>query len=136
LMTREAFGSIRRVLKPDGVLVMNTFAELDGPYDFFGASLYKTLTNVFASVLVHKGRNGNTLFVASAKPQLTLLQPPDYARVYSGCREQVQDAFATLREPNPDHGRILTDDYNPVEYYDAPNRENLRRLLAMGARGN
>ena len=40
-------------------------------------------------------------------------------------------AFESLREPNPRHGQILTDDYNPVEFYDAANRENLRRYLAM-----
>jgi hypothetical protein len=26
---------------------------------------------------------------------------------------------------------ILTDDYNPVDYYDAPNRESERRGMAM-----
>jgi hypothetical protein len=29
------------------------------------------------------------------------------------------------------HGIVLTDDYNPVEYYDAANRENLRKQLAQ-----
>src|SRR5207247_10717370 len=47
LMTVEAFRSMRRSLRPEGVLVINTFAEVDGGRDFFGASLYKTLTNVF-----------------------------------------------------------------------------------------
>jgi hypothetical protein len=46
----------------------------------------------------------------------------------------VKDAFATLREPNLDHGLVLTDDYNPVEFYDAANRESLRRNLALGAK--
>jgi len=135
LMTRESFQGIRRILKPEGVLVMNTFAELDGPRDFFGAALYKTLTNVFPSVLIHKGRNGNTLFVAGSKPQLHVLQAPDYSQVYAGCRDLVQDAFARIQEPNPSHGRVLTDDYNPVEFYDAANRESLRRSLAMSAKG-
>ena len=93
LMTVEAFRSMRRSLRPEGVLVINTFAEVDGGRDFFGASLYKTLTNVFSSVLIHKGRNGNTLFVAASRPQLTLLTPPDYGHVYAGCRNQVQYAM-------------------------------------------
>jgi hypothetical protein len=134
LMTRESFGAIGRILKPEGVLVMNTFAELDGPRDFFGASLYKTLTNVFPSVRIHKGRNGNTLFVAASNPQLTLVHSPDYSQVYAGCRELVEDAFEHLQEPNPSHGRVLTDDYNPVEFFDAANREALRRSLALSAR--
>jgi spermidine synthase len=134
LMTREAFKSMRRILKPEGVLVINTFADLDGAHDFFGASLYKTLTNVFTSVRIHSGRNGNTLFVAAMKAQLDIIHLPDFSRVYAGCVGLVREAFATLREPNPAHGRVLTDDYNPVEFYDAANRESLRRNLARSAR--
>ena len=134
LMTREAFAAMRRILKPKGVLVINTFADPDQEQDFFSASLYKTLTNTFTSVRLHHGRNGNTLFVVSARPQLTILHPPTYDHVYAGCREQVKDAFNTIREPNLDHGRVLTDDYNPVEFYDAANRESLRKNLALSAR--
>lgn len=134
LMTREAFSSMKRILQPEGVLVINTFADLDQK-DFFGASLYKTLTNVFSSVRIHAGRNGNTLFVCSAKGQLAMAHPPDYTGVYEGCLGLVKDAFASLREPDPRHGMILTDDYNPVEFYDAANRETLRKNLALHARG-
>ena len=133
LMTREAFTAMSRALKPDGVLVMNTFAELEGERDFFGASLYKTLTNVFASVRIHSGRNGNTLFVGSNQAQLTCATP-DLSGVYSGCAAQVKEAFATLREPDPAHGQLLTDDFNPVEARDAANREALRRMLALSAK--
>ena len=135
LMTREAFTAMRKVLKPDGVLVINTFAEMEGARDFFGASLYKTLTNVFTAVRIHNGRQGgNTLFVASARPTLEFLHPPDFSAVHTGseCLAQVRAAFAGLHEPNPDHGQILTDDFNPVEAIDAASREEIRRRLAMG----
>jgi len=35
------------------------------------------------------------------------------------------------------NGRVLIDDFNPVEFYDAANRERYRRKLAMqnAARG-
>jgi len=134
LMTREAFRAMRRVLKPEGVLVINTFAEVEGPRDFFGASLYCTLTNVFTSVKIHAGRNGNTLFVASAKSPLAFAKAPDFKDVYAGCLGLVQDAFKNLREPDAAHGMVLTDDYNPVEVRDAANREVLRRNLALSAR--
>ncbi len=134
LMTREAFAAMRRTLKPEGVLVINTFADPDKEEDFFSASLYKTLTNTFTTVKMHHGRNGNTMFVASPRATLAIVNPPTFDHVWSGCREQVRDAFATLREPNLDHGMVLTDDYNPVEFRDAANRESLRRSLALGAR--
>jgi predicted membrane-bound spermidine synthase len=41
LMSREAFSAIRRVLKPEGVLVINTFVEFGATRDYFCASLYQ-----------------------------------------------------------------------------------------------
>jgi hypothetical protein len=130
LMTREAFSGIKRLLQPEGVLVINTFAELDSPDDFFGASLHKTLTNVFASVRIHSSPGGNTLFVASPRPELAILHPPEFSHVHTNVVERVREAFNTLRETDPNHGQVLTDDYNPVEVFDAANRERLRRVLA------
>ena len=37
---------------------------------------------------------------------------------------------ALLRETDPAHGIVLTDDYNPVEFRDAANREAIRKNLA------
>jgi hypothetical protein len=85
-------------------------------------------------VRMHHGRNGNTLFVASPRAELAIVNAPTFDHVWSGCREQVRDAFATVRVPNLDHGMVLTDDYNPVEFRDAANRESLRRSLALSAR--
>jgi len=130
LMTREAFASMRRALRPGGVLVINTFAVLEGDHDFFGASLFKTLQSVFPSVLIHSGRYGNTLFVASPKHELKFIRQPDYSQVHPRALEQVRETYWRLREPHPDHGRVLTDDYNPVEFYDAVNRESTRKSLA------
>ena len=135
LMTREAFTAMRRVLKPEGVLVINTFAELEGDQNFFGASLYRTLTNVFSSVIVHAGLTGNTLFVGSPKPDLAMVRAPDYSQVSTNCVGLVSDAFTRIRRPDVSNGIILTDDYNPVEARDANNREKLRRNLARRAKG-
>jgi spermidine synthase len=131
LMTREAFASIRRVLRPGGVLVINTFAVIEGEHDFFGASLFKTLQSVFPGVLIHSGPRGNTLFVASSKPELRFVRQPDFSEVHPQALEDVRAAYLRLREPHPDHGRVLTDDYNPVEFYDAVNREETRKNLAQ-----
>jgi spermidine synthase len=130
LMTREAFTAIRRVLRPDGVLVINTFADLEDGRDFFGASLFKTLTNVFPGVVIHAGRVGNTLYVAGQKPALKFVRAPDHSRVHQWQLKDVSETYSLLREPNLDHGIVLTDDYNPVEFRDAANREGVRKNLA------
>jgi len=131
LMSREAFQAIRRVLTPDGVLVMNTFAEFSSGDDFAGASLAKTLAAVFPSVRIHGARGGNTLFVASPRAGITILHPPVFADVHADALADVREAYARLWQPNPAHGIVLTDDYNPVDFYDAANREKFRRSLAL-----
>lgn len=134
LMTRESFAGIRRILKPDGVLVINTFGDFETGHDFFTASLFKTLTNVFPGVKIHAGRNGNTLFVAGHRAELVFAHAPDVSKVHPNAVSLVQDAYTNLRETNPDSGRVLTDDYNPVEFHDAANREWMRRAMAMDMR--
>jgi spermidine synthase len=129
LMTREAFQSMRRALRPEGVLVINTFAELEGSGSFFGASLQKTLTSVFPSVRIHSSMNGNTFFVASARTNLAFLHGPPMDRVYYGSKGLVEDCYTRVREADRERGQILTDDFNPVEFFDAPNREATRRRL-------
>jgi hypothetical protein len=124
---------MRRNLKPEGTLVINTFADLRAGQDFFAASLHKTLQAVFPSVLIHsvKREDRNTLFVASSNPNLAILHPANFDLVHGNCVSEVRDAFETLRLTDPNHGIVLTDDFNPVEFKDAKNRENLRRNLAV-----
>src|SRR5262245_26989822 len=134
LFSREAFSSMRRVLKPGGTLVMNTFWSFEPNRDFFSASIEKTLKNVFASVRIHNGGNGNLFFVASDTPNLAIVHPPDFSQIHPSSVESVKEAFDGIRLMNPAHGRVLTDDYNPTEFYDAANREALRRTLALSVR--
>ena len=134
LMTREAFAAMRNVLHEDGTLVINCFGKFDRGRDFFVASLDKTLRSVFASVRIHATGNGNVFFVASARSELKILHPYDLDRAHPSVRSQVESAFSSLHEVNPASGRVLTDDFNPVDFYDAANRERLRRDLAEMAR--
>jgi spermidine synthase len=134
LMTREAFQAIRNVLGPDGVLVMNSFADLDPLNDFAAASLERTLRSVFASLRVHGVQGGNTLFVASPRADLSVLRPPSFAAVHPDALDDVRAAFNTQWEPDLAHGLVLTDDHNPMEFYDAKNRERYRQSLALSMR--
>jgi spermidine synthase len=143
LMTREAFMQMRRVLKPGGVLAINAFASFDAGDDFFAASLYKTLTNVFPHVRIHSAGGGNTFYVASEHSLAHFLREPDLSVVHPVKSNEVRIAYAGIIEPEdkegstlflrlvPEHGRVLTDDFNPVEFFDVRNRERIRRSLAM-----
>ncbi len=134
LMSREAFLAVRRVLQPDGVLVMNTFADIEPPRDFMAASLLRTLSEVFPSVKVHGVPGGNTLFVASPRASLEVLHAPSFVEVHPDALADVRQSFARTLQISTSHGIVLTDDYNPVEFYDAPNREKFRRSLALSMR--
>ncbi|MFA6560342.1 MAG: fused MFS/spermidine synthase [Verrucomicrobiia bacterium] len=131
LFTREAFAAMRRLLRADGTLVINMFGGTSGESDFFTASMARTLGVVFKSVRIHQAGNGNTFMVASNQPELTLRQKPDMERVHPNSRRLVTQAFSSVFAVNLDNGVVLTDDYNPVEFYDAKNRELLRRYLAL-----
>jgi spermidine synthase len=134
LLTHEAFASIRRVLRPGGTLVINSFGDLEAGRDFFTASLNKTLKSVFQAVRLHTSGDGGIFFVASDRPALDFVHAPDLANVHPYVLHDTEATYAGDKDTLPEDGRVLTDDYNPAEFYDARNREDLRRRLAMAAR--
>lgn len=134
LMTRESFESVRRCLGSNGVLVMNVFGDFDTGRDFVLASLERTFKSVFRSTRIHAAGSGNVFFVASEEADLQMRRAPDYSLLPPELRWQAEHAFTTIRVTNPGHGLVLTDDYNPADYRDAPNREDLRRRLALSYR--
>lgn len=133
LMTREAFSEILRVLNPGGTLVINSFADFTPGRNFFGASLHRTLKSVFAQVRVHVSPGGNVFFVASNGSALEFRMPSNLAYVHPWVRPQLEAAVSKPVPVEDATGLVLTDDFNPVDYFDAPNREATRRLLARGA---
>jgi predicted membrane-bound spermidine synthase len=134
LMTREAFASMRRVLRPGGTLVINSFGNLEDGKDFFTASLNRTLQVVFPSVRMHTSGDGGIFFVASDRSALAFVHPPNLENIHPEVLRDVEATYAGVVDTLPGHGRVLTDDYNPAEFYDARNREDLRRRLALAAR--
>lgn len=133
LMTREAFESIRAVLRPGGTLVINAFCDLSPGRDFFAASLNKTLQAVFPGVRMHNG-GGQIYFVATDRPEPQFVNKPDLSAVHWLVQNDAADAFQTIVNTDPTSGRVLTDNYNPVEFHDAHNREEVRRRLALNAK--
>jgi spermidine synthase len=134
LMSQEAFAQMKRVLEPDGVLVINCFGDFEAGKDYFTGSLDKTLKSVFATVRIHASGNGNVFFVATAAPELTQHRPLDVAKAHMTMADEMEYCLEAVETVNPESGIVLTDDYNPVEFHDAANREELRRDLAMSMR--
>ncbi len=134
LMTQEAFAGIRRVLRPHGVLVINSFGEFEAGKDFFTASLDKTLKSVFATVRIHASGNGNVFFVATPALELKQHRTMNFEAMHVTVRQQARDAFNGMPTADPKSGIVLTDDFNPVEFHDAHNREQFRRQLAFSMR--
>ena len=134
LMTREAFEAVRRHLKPGGTLVMNAFREVAPGQDFQMASLEKTLKSVFTQVRIHGAERGNAYIVAADRSELSFVNPVSMDAVHPDVLDAVQAGFNHTFQTDPTHGRILTDDYNPVEYYDAANRELIRKNYALSVK--
>jgi hypothetical protein len=64
-----------------------------------------------------------------------LKRPARFNDVHPTRRDEVQQAFLNVVATDPRRGIVLTDDYNPVEFYDAKNREVFRRNLAITFKG-
>ena len=122
---------MRRVLKTNGVLVINSFGDLNSKQDFLTTSLHKTLKSVFKNVRVHPGESETLFFVAGNSPELTILRPQNVDDVYGSLREAAAKSYQSNIQVPLERGQVLTDDFNPAEFYDAKNRETLRRDLAM-----
>jgi hypothetical protein len=77
---------------------------------------------------------GGIFFVASERPALEFAHPPDLANVHPLVLRDAEATYAGIKDTVPENGRVLTDDYNPAEFYDARNREDVRRRLATFAK--
>jgi hypothetical protein len=115
-------------------LVINCFGELEDGQDFFAASLDRTLRTVFPGVRLHTNGRGAIFFAATDHPNPEFVREPDLTQVYSNLVLEVEAALRSHVETAPSHGRVLTDDYNPVEFFDARHRESIRRRLALAAK--
>ncbi|WCJ59041.1 fused MFS/spermidine synthase [Fontisphaera persica] len=134
LMSREAFVAMQKILRPGGTVVINSFGELDPARNFFTASLECTLQAVFKSVRIHTAFGGNVLLVASDIPDLAFVRQPDLSEVHPralGATRLAMENVVTA-PPSKHRIRVLTDDFNPVEFYDAVNREMFRRNMVQG----
>src|SRR5436309_3228277 len=122
------------MLWPGDALVINAFAILQDCFNFFPASIEMTFKSIFPGVRMNSNGGGAIFFVATDHAAPEFAHKPDLTGVHPEAFSRTEAAMIRLVDAPPEHGRVLTDDYNPVEFYDARNREELRKRLAMMAR--
>lgn len=118
LSTREFVAEIRRVLRPDGTLVMNL---IDGAALRFARAEAATLLEAFPSVAVLAGRptldgltGGNVVLVASERPVEADAILAETARWAEGTETDIVTGEAAIRR-FVGSAQILTDDLAPVD---------------------
>ena len=73
-------------------------------------------------------------FVASNRPSLTLGAVPDPESVHPRVRAEAERCYRSIVQLDDRPGVVMTDDFNPVDFHDARNREEIRRALAFTLR--
>lgn len=127
LMTCEAFTSMRSHLKNNGVLAINSFCNVTNG-SFIAKALNETLRAVFPEV--HSYSMGDATFFLAINGH-SLSPNFDTQDIHPAVFKTVLEGLKSECYIPP--GRLLTDNFNPVEFYDAAAREDFRRRLAMNA---
>ena len=125
LTTREFFTVVKQKLTPGGVMTQNLSPDVLNEQD-----MVATLKAVFAHVDRYQAE-GNVVLMAYDGPAKTAAQLNARAaalRTSKPLRYPLQPMLAQRRANVPRHGgRILTDDFAPVEFQGAITRGNQRR---------
>jgi spermidine synthase len=137
VLSREALELVRRCMARDGILAVNLIGSLERE-TFMTASIIRTLREVFATVEIYpvftvgEGEDwGNLAVIAHDGPP----RPFDPAKV-AGFPVHPQAELAVrgvmgrkFSFPRGTAAIVLTDDYNPVDFYDTWLKEELRRSI-------
>lgn len=138
LLTVEAFLEMEAALTKEGALVIN-FVGLPEDKDCAKiiSAIHTTLARVFPSVYVFNStralpeRARNILFLA-ALGEPTPGLPAEVDIPYPHVREEVEAMLRDRVTEPVAGGFLLTDDYNPVDFYNARAKEFWRKTI-MGA---
>jgi len=136
LLSREALQALKARLNRDGVVAINLVAAL-GRESIGSAALLRTIRAVFPWVRVHpvgdaSGGEGiaNLAVIAGLGAAPAPDARPAGIEVPRQMAGQVAQALLrTLPVPDPSHGLVLTDDFNPYDFLDLPLKEAVRRHI-------
>lgn len=136
--SREAFEEAAEKLAPGGLIALNAIAFPEGPHSMLAKSLYRTASQVFPHRAVYIGYPedplddlNNILMFFSAEP---FSQAPESDRD-ANAPQRVDYLEARKIEMDPEAGKLVTDDWNPVDRWSQAVNEAWRARVfeSMGA---
>lgn len=141
LLSREALALVEPRLAPGGVLAANLITEL-APKPWVLASVVRTMRTVFDVVEIHPTFDasaagpgfGNIVVIAYDGPPRPV-RPEDLSRepAHRLAAESVTGILGHEWMLPPDaQGTILTDEFNPIDFFDLRTRERVRAQIIAG----
>lgn len=135
LMSAEAFALAKKSLAPGGVVIINFIAGNQPDQRPVPASLYRTLNTVFKNVDVYA--RGNYMRPTPQVVNMTFIAYDHQAGIKDGellsasapvypALEKEVTTILSRKVPFDGGPFIFTDDYNPVDFYDARTHERFR----------
>lgn len=137
LLSLQALLLIKERMTPRGVLAINLIGSLEEK-NFMTASAVRTLQSVFNNVDLYpafggkeKAGWGNLAIVSYSFPRPPIASAAVYSfPVHPWAREVVLGlARERIQFPASVTAIILTDDYNPIDFYDSRLKENVRKNI-------
>lgn len=137
VLSLEAMRLLKARMTPGGVLAINLIGTL-GEGSFMTASVVKTVQAVFGQVQTHPvfasntpQASGNLAIIAHDGPARPLRSDllaafPVHPLAAAGVRQGMQNIY---RFPASTPSMLLTDDYNPIDFYDLWLKEMVRRSI-------
>ncbi len=134
VLSAEAMALVKQRLAPGGVFAVNLVGDLAGEL-FIAASIIRTVATQFDQVLLYptfevspENPIGNYVLLAydgpPRVPSATVLAD---RRVHPLAEEGVRRWLgAPYRLPDSEGSIVLTDNYNPIDFYDQAAREQVR----------
>jgi spermidine synthase len=137
LLSLEALSSAKDRLKPEGIMAINIIGNLVGE-NFMTASVIKTMEQVFDQVEIYpafkvqENRGVGNLIVVGYQGEPKEFQPVDekifviHPFFEQAIRSSLGDRY---HFPADTPAIILTDNYNPIDFYDFWLRELIRKSI-------
>jgi spermidine synthase len=137
LLSKEAIAQVRGRLSPDGVFAMNLIGSL-APDARLLPAMVRTLRTQFREVIAFplfdtskpETASGNLVILASNSPLVGALSLRQIPGVHPLAAAGVHAALAqSMRLPDHADALLLSDDYNPLDVFEADLHEGVRRAI-------